>query len=80
MEPVFCQLDPANNFAMGGLHMAFTKELLLEGKPLPNTLFLNVMVEKTQILIKHIKNHHLGLSLTAGIGETQQLLGCLTIL
>ena len=27
------------------------------------------MVEKTQILIEHIKNHHLGLSLTANIGE-----------
>ena len=26
------------------------------------------MVEKTQILIKHIKNHHLGLCLTANIG------------
>ena len=54
---------------MGGLNMAFTRELLLEGKPLPKTLFLNVMVEKTQILIEHIKNHHLGLSLTANIGE-----------
>ena len=27
------------------------------------------MVEKTQILIEHIKNHHLRLSLTANIGE-----------
>ena len=26
------------------------------------------MVEKTQILIEHIKNHHLGLCLTANIG------------
>ena len=62
-------LDPANNFAMGGLNMAFTRELLLEGKPLPKMLFIDVMVKKTQILIKHIKNHHLGLSLTANIGE-----------
>ena len=44
MEPVLNHLDPANNFAMVGLHMAFTRELLLEGKPLPKTLFLNVMV------------------------------------
>ena len=32
------------------------------------TLFLDVMVEKTQKLIYHIKNHHLGLCLTANIG------------
>ena len=32
------------------------------------TLFLDVMVEKTQKLIHHIKNHHLGLCLTANIG------------
>ena len=66
---LFSHLDPANNFAMGGLPMALARELLLEGKPLPNMLFINVMVEKTQILIEHIKNHHLGLSLTANIGE-----------
>ena len=62
-------LDPVNNFVMGGLNMAFARQLLLEGKPLPKMLFINVMVKKTQILIEHIKNHHLGLSLTANIGE-----------
>ena len=61
-------LDPANNFAMGGLPMAPVQALLLEGKPLPTTLFLDVMVEKTQKLIHHIKNHHLDLCLTANIG------------
>ena len=55
---LFGHLDPTNNFAMGVLPMAFAGELLLEGKPLPKTLFLDVMVEKTQILIEHIKNHH----------------------
>ena len=60
-------LDPANNFAMGGLPMHFAKVLLAEGKSVPKTLFLDIMVEKTQILIKHIKNHHLGLCLTANI-------------
>ena len=62
-------LDPANNFAMGGLPMALARVLILEGKPLPKTLFLDVMVEKTQLLIHHIKNHHLGLCLTVNIGE-----------
>ena len=66
---LFGHLDPANNFTMGGLPMAMARELLLEGKPLPKTLFLDVMVEKTQILIEHIKNHHLGLLLTANISE-----------
>ena len=61
-------LDPANNFAMGGLPMALVRALLMEGKPLPKTLFLDVIVEKSQILIEHIKNHHLGLCLTANIG------------
>ena len=61
-------LDPANNFAMGGLPMAMVRALLLEGKPLPTTLFLDVMVEKTQKLISHINNHHLGLCLMANIG------------
>ena len=62
-------LDPANNFAMGGMPMALARVLLLEGKPPPKTLFLDILVEKTQILIQHIKNHHLGLALTANIGE-----------
>ena len=66
---LFGHLNPANNFAIGGLPMALARALLLEGKLLPKTLFLNVMVEKTQILTEHIKNHHLGLSLTANISE-----------
>ena len=66
---LFGHLDPANHFATRGLSMAFARELLLDGKPLPKTLFLDVMVEKTQELIDHIKHHHLGLSLTANIGE-----------
>ena len=70
MDPtmLFGDLDPANNFAMGGLPMHFTKVLITEGKSIPKTLFLDVMVEKTRILIEHIKNHHLGLCLTANMG------------
>ena len=71
MDPMFMfgHLDPANKFAMGGLNMAFAAGLNREGKPLPKMLFLDVMVEKTQKLIEHIKHHHLGLSLTTNIGE-----------
>ena len=61
-------LDPASNFAMGGIPMHFAKILFTEGRPIPKTLFLDIMVEKTQLLIEHIKNHHLGLCLTANIG------------
>ena len=58
---------PANNFAMGGLPMHFVNILIADGKPVPQTLFLDIMVEKMQILIEHINNHHLGLCLTANI-------------
>ena len=48
MDPPFLlgHLDPANNFVMGDLNMAFARQLLLEGKPLPKMLFIDVMVEK----------------------------------
>ena len=71
MDPTFMfeHLDLANRFAMEGLNMAFAAELHQEGKPLPKTLSLDNMVEKTQKLIEHIKNHMLGLSLTTNILE-----------
>ena len=66
---MFGHLDLANRFAMEGLNMAFAAELHQDGKPLPKLLFIDIMVEKMQHLINHIKHHHLGLSLTANIGE-----------
>ena len=61
-------VGPANNFVMGGLPIHLARVLLMEGKSLPKELFLEVMVEKTQILIEFIKNHHIGLCLTMNIG------------
>ena len=63
MDPTFLfhDLDPANQFAMGGLNMAFAAELTWEGKPLPKMLFIDIMMEKTQMLINHLKHLHLGL-------------------
>ena len=61
-------VGPANNFAMGGMPMHLARILLQGGHSLPKHLFLDVMIEKTQILINFIKNHHLGLCLTANIG------------
>ena len=49
--------------------MAFAAELTHEGKPLPKMLFIDIMMEKTQMLINHLKRLHLGLSLTANINE-----------
>ena len=62
-------VGPANNFAMGGIPMHFANVLIAEGKPIPQVLFLDIMVEKTQLLIEHINNHHLGLCLTVNIGN-----------
>ena len=76
MDPAFMfgHLNPANRFAMEGLNMAFTAELHRDGKPLPKLLFIDVMVEKMQKLIEHINHHHLGLSLTANIGENSAVI------
>ena len=76
MDPnmLFGLVGPANNFTMGGLPMHLAKVLLMEGKSLPKELFVDVIVEKTQILIEHIKNHHLGLCLTANINENSAII------
>ena len=52
---------------MGGVPMHLAQVLLLEGKSLPEHLFLDVMTKNTQILIEFIRNHHLGLCLIANI-------------
>ena len=72
MDPAYLlnNLDPANQFPMGGLNMAFTSNLTWEGKPLLKTLFIDIMREKTQMLIDYLKHLHLGLSLTANISES----------
>ena len=48
--------------------MHFANILIADGKPVPSILFLDVMVEKTQLLLEHVMNHHLGICLTANIG------------
>ena len=51
MDPAFMfgHLDPMNRFAMEGLNMAFAAELNRDRKPLSKLLFIDIMVEKTQI-------------------------------
>ena len=71
---MFGHLDPTNRFAMEGLNMAFAAELHRDEKPLSKLLFINIIVEKTQNLIEHIKHHQLGLSLTANIRENTAII------
>ena len=66
---MFEHLDPANLFAMDGLNMALPAELVHEGKPLPKDLFLDIMIEKTQMLVTYLKNLQLGLALVVTISD-----------
>ena len=66
---MFENINPANQFTMEGLNMAYAAALAHEGTPLPKGLFLDIMTEKTQMLVDHIKHLHLGLALVANIGE-----------
>ena len=63
-------MDPANQFAMEGENMVFTAELAVDRKDLPKGLFLDIMIEKMQMLHTHLKHLHLRLALVANIGET----------
>ena len=55
-------LDPANWFASEGLNMVFAAELAADRKPLPKGLFLDIMTEKTQMLLDHLKHLQFGLA------------------
>ena len=61
---MFNDLDPTNQFAMEGLNMALATELTHEGKPLTKMHFKDIMTEKIQMLINHLKHLHLGLYLS----------------
>ena len=62
-------LDPANRFAMDGLNMAYATELIYDGKSIPKELFLDIMIEKTQMLVTHLKHSQVGLALVANISD-----------
>ena len=61
-------IGPTNNFAIGGMPMHLAWILLMKGHSLPPHLFLDILTEKTQILLEFIRVHHVGLCLTANIG------------
>ena len=71
MEPnfQFKGLDPANQFAMDGLNMAYTAEFIYNDKPIPKGLFLDIMIEKTQMLVTHLKHIQPGLMLATNLSD-----------
>ena len=58
-------LDPAKRFAMDGLNMSYATDLIYDGKSIPKELFLDIMIEKTQMLVTHLKHSQVGLALVA---------------
>ena len=58
-------LDAANRFTMDGLNMAYAAEFIYDGKCIPKELFLDIMIEKTQMLVTHLKHSQVGLALVA---------------
>ena len=65
----FQGLDPANRFAMEGKNMVFAAELITDGKALPKDLYLDIMIEKTQMLVTHLKHSQLRPALVANISD-----------
>ena len=61
-------MNPANQFAMEGENMVFATELAADGKDLPKGLFLDIMIEKMQMLHTHLKHLHLRLALVGNSG------------
>ena len=62
-------LDPANRFSMDGLNMAFAAKLIYDGKSIPKDLFLDIMIEKMQMLVTCLKHAQVGLALVANISD-----------
>ena len=61
-------MDPTIQFSIEEDNMAFTAELVVDGKDIPQGLFLDIMIEKTQMLHNHLKHLDLGLALVVNIG------------
>ena len=61
-------MDAAIQFSLEGDNMAFAAELAEDGKDIPQDLFLDIMIEKTQMLHHHLKHFDLRLALVGNIG------------
>ena len=58
-------------FGMSSFHFQthFCACDIYDGKPLPKDLFLDIMIEKTQMLVTHLKHSQLRLALVANISD-----------
>ena len=54
---------------MDGLNMAFTAKLIYDGKSIPKDLFLDIRIQKTQMLVTCLKHAQIGLALVANISD-----------
>ena len=71
---LFRLVGPANNFAMNGLPMHMARILLVDGHSLLKQLFLDVLIEKTQLLVEFVRTQHVGLCLTANINGNSAII------
>ena len=49
-------MDAAFEFAVNGLNMEFTINLVADGRSIPGGLFVDILTEKCQLIHKHIKS------------------------
>ena len=61
-------MDATFEFSVHGLNMEFTINLAMDGHSIPDTLFVDILTEKCQLLHQHIKSSKDCLMLVANIG------------
>ena len=62
-------MEAAFEFSFNGLNMEFAINLTADGHSVPDSLFIDIMTEKCQLLHKHIKASKDCLMLVANIGS-----------
>ena len=62
-------MDPTLEFAIDGLNMEFAIELAADGHGIPDLLFVDILMEKCQLIHNHIHSLRTCLILVANIGS-----------
>ena len=60
-------MDAAFEFSVNGLNMEFAINLAMDGHSIPDSLFVDILTEKCQLLHQHIKSSKDCLMLVANI-------------
>ena len=63
-------MDAAFEFSFNGLNMEFAINIAAEGHRIPDGLFIDILMEKCQLLHQHIKSSKDCLMLVANIGHS----------